>query len=161
MKKALKLSLLLLVVLSLSSCDWPWEDDDDDVDASAGSAAVQTGGTNVGTQQPAAKTTAATTSTTTAKTTTTQTTASKGVTEYGRYVGRTNPNRPTWYFSKTMSRYPSTFTFSSGCGTFTVRNNGHRWEGGGHIVKQSDVPGRGMAALAPGSCGSNKAYVKF
>lgn len=147
MKKALKLSLLLLVVLSLSSCDWPWEDDDeDDVTTTTGS------GTNVGTTAS---------STSTGDTTTTATTTS-GVTENGRYVGRTNGNRPTWYFSKTMSRYPSTFKVSvSGCASFTVKNNGSRYETGGYIIKQSDVSGRGMAALAPASCSSRSITISY
>lgn len=159
MKKALKLSLLLLVVLSLSSCDWPWEDDEDEVETTAGSSvAASSGGTNVGITTTAAAPAA---TSTTAAATPAETTSS-GITENGRYVGRTNGNRPTWYFGKTMRRYPSSFKFSvSGCASFTVKNNGHRWEGGGYIVKQSDVSGRGMAALAPASCGSRTARVSY
>ena len=162
MKKALKLSLLLLLVLSLASCDWPWEDDDDEPAANAGAgvivsdqeaaAAVNSAAQEV--EQAAAQVTQAAAEEQTVST-------NQGITENGQYRGRTNGNRPTWYFSKTMSRYPSTFKFSDGCSSFTVKNNGHRFTTGGYVIKQSDVPGRGMAALSPASCGSRNAKIQY
>lgn len=144
MKKALMLSSALLVTLTLSGCDW-FDSDDDDVTTSAGS-----GSTAV------ASTTASSSSNTTSSSSTT--------TVYAAYYrGRTNPDRPTWYFSKKMSSYPKTFTLNiSGCKTgMVVSNNGSRWESGGYLAKQSDVSGRGMAVLAPGSCNPSKAYITY
>ncbi len=82
--------------------------------------------------------------------------------DVGSYHGRTNGDRPTWYFPKKMSSYPSTFTVNvAGCSSFRVLNNGKRWVKGGYIVKQSDVSGRGLALLAPSSCGSRKATISY
>ena len=83
-------------------------------------------------------------------------------TEKGRYVGRGNGNRPTWYFSKKMKSYPKTFkVVIKGCSKITVSNNGTRYESDGVLVKQSDVSGRGMAVLGTSSCGSKSSYIKY
>lgn len=83
-------------------------------------------------------------------------------TDVGSYHGRTNGDRPTWYFPRNMSSYPSTFTVSvAGCSSFRVINNGRRYVTGGYIVKQSHVSGRGLALLAPSSCGSRKATITY
>ncbi len=160
MKKALKLSLLLLLVLSLASCDWPWDDDDDDVNANAGGGEIVSDSNDTN-QAAAAAAPTTTTAEKPAEAAAQETASNQGITENGRYVGRTNGNRPTWYFSKTMSRYPSTFKFSDGCSSFTVKNNGHRFTTGAYVIKQSDVPGRGMAALSPASCGSRSAKISY
>ena len=162
MKKALKLSLLLALTLSLSSCDWPWEDDDEDV-------AVSSGTENAAATYTAPSTTEATASQETATEEATaaaeeeEEAAKTGVTETGTYWGRHNGNRPTFYFWKSMSSYPSTFQVSiSGCiSNWTVKNNGHRYEGGGYLAKQSDVPGRGLVVVGPASCGGNRATVSY
>ena len=148
MKKGLLLSAIVLLLFGISGCDWPWEDDDDDIEVSSGSETV----------------TVATSSSEEAEEDDDSTeTASSGVTEYGRYVGRTNGSRPTWYFSKTMSRYPSSFRLViPGCTSgLTVSNNGSRWESGGYLAKQSDVAGRGLAVLAPSSCSSSTSYIVY
>ncbi len=139
MKKAFKLSSLLLLTLTLTSCDW--FESDDDVSATAGSG-----------------------STTTSSSASTATTTSGTTKEAAAmYNGRTNGNRPTWYYSKKMSSYPGTFTLNiSGCRTgIVVSNNGSRWESGGYLVKQSDVSGRGMAVLAPATCNSTSSYITY
>ncbi len=82
--------------------------------------------------------------------------------ESGNYHGRHNGDRATWYFQKTMAGYPSQFkAVVSGCGEFTVNNNGHRYEYAGYIVKNSDVSGRGMALVAPSSCKSSTSYIIY
>jgi hypothetical protein len=70
------------------------------------------------------------------------------------YNGRTNGNRPTWYFNSKMAAYPNSFMLNvPGCKeNLVVNNNGTRWEGSGYLVKASDVSGRGMAVLAPAAC---------
>ena len=82
--------------------------------------------------------------------------------EIAKYHGRTNGNRPTWYFSKKMAQYPQTFTIViNGCPGLTVTsNNGVRFEKNGIIVKQSDVAGRGMAVVVPSSCQSTQCCYK-
>ena len=89
--------------------------------------------------------------------------ASATKTDRGRYHGRHNGNRPTWYFPRNMSSYPSKFKVSiPGCSSFEVRNNnGRRYVNGGYIVKQSDVPGRGLALVAPAGCSSRSASITF
>jgi len=83
--------------------------------------------------------------------------------ENGSYLGRYNGDRPTWYLSKVMSAYPTTLSFTvKGCiADKQITNNGTRWEAGGYIVKQSDVPLRGMAIVAPASCKSKIAWVEY
>lgn len=86
--------------------------------------------------------------------------------EVGYYRGRTNGNRPTWYFNKKMGDYPSQFTVvikGANCKTITVQNNGERYEKElPYLVKQSDVKGRGMAVLASADCNpSEPAYVLY
>jgi len=90
-------------------------------------------------------------------------TPGEGTVEKADYHGRYNGDRATWYLSKKMSSYPKDFTVVvSACKTFEVKdNNGTRFEYGGYIIKQSDVAGRGMAIVAPASCKSTEAYVKF
>jgi uncharacterized protein YceK len=138
-----KALLLLSVTLLLSSCG---SDDDSGGGAQGGSGEVSAETTQV--NNPG------------------NTRASEsGITktDYGRYHGRHNGNRGTWYFPRNMSSYPSTFDVSiSGCSSFTVNNNnGRRYTTGGYIVKQSDVPGRGLALVAPASCGSRSARITF
>ncbi len=84
-------------------------------------------------------------------------------TEQGLYWGRHNGNRPTWYYSKSMSKYPQQFTVViEGCATVEVTsNNGSRFVSGSTIVKQSDVPGRGMAVIGSAGCYSRKSYINF
>lgn len=86
----------------------------------------------------------------------------KGVTERGIYRGLTNGDRPTWYFSKKMDAYPPQFNIIiPGCKTLKVKNNGVRDDmGGGYLVKQSSVFGRGMAVLAAKGCRSTVAGYK-
>lgn len=84
-------------------------------------------------------------------------------TDKGRYVGRTNGGRPTWYFPRNMRDYPQQFTLViDGCTTVEVtNNNGHRYVSGSTIIKQSDVPGRGMAVLTSAGCGSRTSHVNY
>ncbi len=81
----------------------------------------------------------------------------------GRYVGRTNGNRPTWYFPRNMRDYPQQFTLViDGCATVEVTsNNGRRFVSGATIIKQSDVPGRGMAVLTSPGCYSRTSHVNY
>jgi hypothetical protein len=82
--------------------------------------------------------------------------------ESGRYHGRHNGDRPTWYFQRKMAGYPATFkVVVAGCADFTVSNNGHRYVYAGYIVKNSDVSGRGMALVAPSPCRSTSAQIVF
>ena len=83
--------------------------------------------------------------------------------EQGNYHGRTNGNRPTWYFSKNMNEYPKEFFFTvQGCGGLNIVNNGIRYDPhNGWLVKQSDVAGRGMSALAESSCKSTEAFISW
>lgn len=133
MKKAVRLFLVLFLVVSLNGCDdWDdWFGSDDDDD------------------------------TTTTSDTTSGTTSGSG-TEYATYFGPTNGGRPTFYFSKSMSDYPTTFTLTvENCLSATaVSNNGHRWEGGGWVLKQSEVPSRGMGLIGSG-CYSTQAYITW
>ncbi|MBT8345351.1 MAG: hypothetical protein KJO28_03530 [Desulfofustis sp.] len=95
---------------------------------------------------------------------TAQTSEASGTrTDKGTYHGRTNGGRPTWYFPKNMSSYPSTFTVKiPNCSSFqVVNNNGKRFEQGLYIVKQSHVSGRGLALLAPSKCGSRTALITY
>ncbi len=83
-------------------------------------------------------------------------------TEEGRYAGRHNGDRPTWYFSRPMRDYPQQFTVVvDGCVTVEVpSNNGTRYvSSDGTIVKQSDVSGRGMAVVTSSSCHSKTAHI--
>jgi len=84
-------------------------------------------------------------------------------TEQGLYWGRHNGNRPTWYYSKAMARYPQQFTVViEGCATVDVTsNNGRRFVSGSTIVKQSDVPGRGMAVIGSAGCYSRKSHINY
>lgn len=86
------------------------------------------------------------------------------VVEPGRYHGLTNGERPTFYFQKTMSGYPSTFTLVVPTCTdgITVTNNGTRYEGQGWILKQSDVPNRGMAVIpSRAGCKATTAHIVY
>lgn len=91
------------------------------------------------------------------------TTTTQSITETGRYSGRHNGDRPTWYFSKKMAEYPDSFTIEvAGCTTVTVTgNNGHRYVEGATIVKQSDVAGRGMAVITSSGCSSATCYCHY
>ena len=132
--KIIKGLLLLVVFVTLAGCDWPWDDDDDvDVTSGTGEVAVE------------------------------QTKEYVYTTEYGKFAGRTNGDRPTWYFSKRMSSYPSKFMLTvEGCRSdISITNNGSRYESGIVIVKQSDVAGRGMAVVYHSSCKSETAYVVY
>lgn len=81
----------------------------------------------------------------------------------GLYWGRHNGNRPTWYFPKSMGSYPQQFTMViDGCATVNVtNNNGSRFVEGSTIVKQSDVPGRGLAVVGSAGCYSRTAYILY
>lgn len=128
--------VLVLAMLFLGGCS----DDDDDVASATGAS-----------------------STTTTQTSTTAVPEAAKQKESGKYHGRYNGDKPTWYFGKKMSGYPSTIYITvSGCvSNVKVSNNGKRWTGSGLIVKQSEVSGRGMAVLAPSSCKSKSAYVEY
>ena len=128
--------LLLCVTLMLFSCG---SDDDSGGGAQGGSGEVATAQTSDA--NPAATNSARS--------------------EKGKYHGRTNGGRPTWYFSRNMGSYPSTFKVNlANCATFdVVNNNGKRFTYGAYIVKQSHVSGRGMALLAPQKCSSRVANV--
>lgn len=154
MRNLLKLFLLFFVVVALSGCDWWWEDDDDDVEAASGAAASAT----VPVQEVATQTQEAPAP---AEETSSPTIASQSESMW--YRGRTNPDRPTWYAPRNMSAYGKSFTVEiHGCRTLEITNsNGSRWESGGYLCKQSDVSGRGMACLAPSSCGSRSATVSW
>ena len=131
--------VLVLAMLFLGGCS---HDNDDDVVSSA---------------------TGASSSTTTTQTPTTTVPEATKQKESGKYHGRYNGDKPTWYFGKKMSGYPSTIYITvSGCvNNVKVSNNGKRWTGSGLIIKQSEVSGRGMAVLAPSSCKSKSAYVEY
>ncbi|AGF77050.1 hypothetical protein UWK_00467 [Desulfocapsa sulfexigens DSM 10523] len=84
--------------------------------------------------------------------------------EDGLYWGRHNGNRPHWYYSMAMRDYPNDFYLTvQGCTTrLAVNRNGTtRVELGGYLLKQSDVPGRGMVVLGPSSCYSRVSYIEF
>lgn len=82
--------------------------------------------------------------------------------EVASYFGVTNGGRPTFYFSQLMSAYPSSFTIDvEGCARVLVSNDGVRFEGGGLVVKQSEVPGRGMGVIALPSCTSSRCYLTY
>jgi len=83
--------------------------------------------------------------------------------EEGLYWGRHNGNRPTWYFSKPMRDYPQQFTVViEGCATVAVTsNNGTRFVEGATIIKQSDVPGRGMAVIGSAGCYSKLCHIIY
>lgn len=140
--KFFKTLLLLSVTLMLSACS---SDSGNDPNALTGSEELP----SVETSAPPAEAQQ-------------ETRAASSGTDKGSYHGRTNGNRPTWYFPKNMSQYPSTFTVSiAGCSSFRVANNGKRYVTGGYIVKQSHVSGRGVALLAPSSCGSRVATITY
>ena len=153
-----KTLLLLSVTLMLISCGS--DDDDSGGGAQGGSGEVSAAQT---TQHPNAKNAPAAETTTQADTGS-KFTADTGVrVDNGWYRGRTNPDRPTWYFPKNMGAYPKSFTVNiANCGSIqVVNNNGKRFEQGLYLVKQSDVPGRGMAVLAPSKCSSRVATVQY
>ena len=85
------------------------------------------------------------------------------ITEALRYHGRHNGDRATWYAKKELKNYPQTFVIEiPGCMTFSVNeHDGKRIEHGGYIIKQSDVPGRGLAVVAPQSCQSRDATLSY
>lgn len=145
-----KTLLLLSVTMMLFSCG---------SDDSGGGAQ---GGSGVLSYDPNAPATAQTDEATTAAAA--QTAEATGTrTDKGKYHGRTNGGRPTWYFPKNMGSYPSTFTVTiANCKKFQVtNNNGKRFETGLYLVKQSHVSGRGMALLAPSHCSSRVASVTY
>jgi hypothetical protein len=84
-------------------------------------------------------------------------------TESGRYHGRHNGDRPTWYFSKNFNQYPSPITVNiPGClANKSITHNGVRYESGGLILKQSEVSGRGMAMVMSSSCQSEAATITY
>jgi len=81
------------------------------------------------------------------------------------YWGRHNGDRPTWYgnpITKRMDKYPSVLrVIVPGCLDTTITHDGRRKVEGGLIVKQSDVPGRGLAVIYSSSCKSKKAYLDY
>ncbi len=85
-----------------------------------------------------------------------------GCDQRARYHGLTNGGRPTFYFDRNMGTYPARFTVTVvGCATVEVpNNNGHRHEGGGLVIKQSEVAGRGMAVVATAACRSDKCCIE-
>lgn len=84
---------------------------------------------------------------------------------FGAFRGPTNGDRMTWYWPKKMSSYPPQFYITvEGCPTIQrllVINNGQRYEKNGHIIKQSDVPGRGLALVANQSCRGTVSYIEI
>ena len=174
MRKIL-VSCAMAGLLLLGGCsDW-----DDLVDSISGSddddeavVATQPADTTNQTTAPAGTTVPPSTTTTTTGTSTSTSTSSstsnddddtQDKKEVGSYSGRYNGDRPTWYFSKKMKSYPSTFYITiSGCvSDLKVSNNGSRWEGSGIIAKQSDVSGRGLAVVGASSCKSSSAYIEY
>ena len=147
----LKTLLLLSVTLMLISCGS--DDDDSGGGAQGGSGEVPTAQT---TTAPAAETT-------TQADTGSKFTANTAQTDILWYRGRTNGGRPTFYAPKNMGAYPSSFRVDiANCGSIQVtNNNGRRFEQGLYLVKQSDVPGRGMAVLAPSKCSSIVATAQY
>lgn len=84
------------------------------------------------------------------------------VTESLKYWGRHNGDRPTWYGNKTMNAYPSGLhIIIEGCLDRKIKHNGNRYDNGGLIVKQSDVPGRGLAVVYAASCKSKVAKISW
>lgn len=82
--------------------------------------------------------------------------------EVADYFGLTNGGRPTFYFSQVMSAYPAQFqVVVVGCASVTVINNNSRFEGGGLVIKQSEVSGRGMGVIALASCQSSRCYLQY
>lgn len=82
------------------------------------------------------------------------------------WFGRYNGGRGTWYGKKNMNQYPSRFYLTvPGCLPKTlIQNNGSRWapDGqGGWVLKQSEVPGRGMGVIAPVACRKKKAIIEY
>lgn len=79
------------------------------------------------------------------------------------YHGRYNGDRPTWYAHHNMGGFPQHFIIDiEGCKKLEVSShNAKRWEHGGYILKQSDVPGRGMALVAPKGCKSKVAKIAY
>lgn len=68
--------------------------------------------------------------------------------EDGRYHGRGNGDRATWYFKGRMESYPKELrVVIPGFLDRTIVTNGKRYDRGGLLLKQSDVRGRGMALL--------------
>ncbi len=85
-------------------------------------------------------------------------------TESGTYHGRHNGDRPTWYFSKDLAQYPTPLMVDiPGCfANKLIEHDGVRYDNSsGLILKQSDVPGRHMAIVAPSSCQSNTATIAY
>ena len=76
------------------------------------------------------------------------TTTTTIVKETAFYYGKTNGGMPTWYGKKNMWEYPKKFTvIVEGCETTEVINNGHRWDTGLTVVKQSELGGRPMGII--------------
>lgn len=140
MKKVFKLSPLLLLTLTLSSCDWFSSDDDVSSSGGTGSAQVTTPGTSGGSASQGSRT------------------------ENASWYNYTNGGRPTWYFSKSIYSYPSTFYLDVfGCKEnvkVTIRNG--RWEAAGrtYVLKQSEWRGT-MGLIAPSSCSSKSARIRY
>lgn len=79
-----------------------------------------------------------------------------------RYHGRYNGDRPTWYSDPpTKSFAAKVRVIVAGCSDFEADYNGHRWEGGGWIIKESDVAGRGLTVVGPSSCKSTVARLEY
>ncbi len=91
------------------------------------------------------------------------TSGQNNLTEHGNYHGRYNGDRPTWYFSKRMKDYPQKLTVVvDGCAKVKITSHdGKRFSGGGLVVKQSHVTGRGMAVIAPSSCKSRTSHIVY
>jgi len=85
-----------------------------------------------------------------------------GTVEQMTHSGFTNGDRSTWYGAKKMSEYPSPLRVQiDGCVDISISHNGHRYESGGLLVKQSDVYGRGIAVLVERSCRSKVARLVY
>ena len=147
MKKAVRLLLILLLALTVNGCD-VWDDIfDDDDDNEEVTLAVE-------------ETAAPQASTGTASAQTASTSAATSGSEHASYFGTTNGGLPTWYFSKSMGSYPKPMTINlPGCGSATVMDN-HRWVGFGCVLKQSEVPSRGMGLICTG-CVPKGPYVTW
>lgn len=85
-----------------------------------------------------------------------------------KYWGRHNGDRPTWYGNKVLKAYPSSVrVIVEGFYDKTVNVSGKRpnntdgYEDSKIIVKQSDVPGRGLALVVHRSCKSKVAYLEY
>jgi uncharacterized RmlC-like cupin family protein len=83
--------------------------------------------------------------------------------ETSKCHGRTNGDRPTWYFSKYIAEYgsPLYLTVPGYCTKLKIVHNNTRYQNGETVVKNSSSPGRKMAILLPKACPSADLTVEY